>query len=100
MICAKCITKVIISVMELCIPHTFSNIKAKSPGITLLVLVLSKIEKRLINGTVVIHLLKLMSFTFMSVSMPNLLSNLLKIHSTAGNVKIFLIMTLLVISGI
>ena len=76
---AERITEVIISGMELYIFHTFSLlIKLKSLGLTLLVLVLSKIERRLTNGTVAIHLLKLMSCIFLPVIMPNIFSNLLK----------------------
>ena len=69
--CAECITEVIISGMKLYIPHTFSNTKAKSLGLTLLVLVLS-IERWLTSGTVAIHLLKLMPYIFLPVIMPNL----------------------------
>ena len=40
---------------------------------------LSKIEKQLKNGTVAIHLLKLIPFIFLPGIMPNLFSNLLKL---------------------
>ena len=56
-----CIIEVVISGMELYIPHTFSNAKAKKPWFNS-VLVLSMIERRLTNDTIVIHLLKLMSY--------------------------------------
>ena len=75
---AERITEVIISGMELYIPHTFSNKAKKNRGLILLVLVLSKIERRLTADTIVIHLLKLMPYIFLPIIMPNLLSNLLK----------------------
>ena len=83
--------------------HTFLTLslilKLKSPGLNLFVLVLSMIERRLTNGTVAIHLLKLMSFIFLPVIMLTLFSNLLNTLSSIENVKIFPILTLLVISS-
>ena len=68
LLCAAAIIEVIIFGMGLYIPHTFSNTKAKKiPGLTWLVLVLSK--RQLTNGTIAIHLLKLKPFIFLSVIM-------------------------------
>ena len=54
-LCAERITEMIVSGMDIYIPNTFSNTKAmKNPGLTLLVLMLSKIERWLTNSTVVI----------------------------------------------
>ena len=75
-------------------------LKLKTLGLTLLVLVLSMMESRLTNGSVAIHLLKLMPYIFLPVIMTNLLSNLLKTLSLIENIKIFPTLTLLVISGI
>ena len=80
--------------------HFFLILKRKRPGLTLLVLMLSKIERRLTNSTIAIHLLKLMPFTFLPVSMSNAFSSLLNTHSSIENFKIFPILTLLEISGI
>ena len=85
--------------MELYIPHTLI-LKLKNPGLTLLVLVLSKIERWFTKGTVAIHMLKFMPYIFMLVIMPNLFSNFLKVLSSIENVIMFPILPLLVISGI
>ena len=70
------------------------------PDLTLLVLVLSMIESKLTNGTVAIHLLQLMPYIFLPIIMPNLFSNSLETLSSIENVKVFPILTLLVISGV
>ena len=68
---------------------TLSQIlKLKSPGLTLLFLVLSKIERRLTNGTVAIHLLKFMLYIFLPIIMPNVFSSLLKPLSSIENVNL------------
>ena len=75
-------------------------LKLKSPSLTLLVLVLSKIERLFTNGTVVIHLVKLMPYVILPVILPNLFSKLLEILSYIEHVKLFPIITFLVIFGI
>ena len=65
-LCAEHITKVITSGMELYIPHTFSNIKAKKPWFNS---ACSRAvnDREAANGTIAIHLLKLMPFIYISV---------------------------------
>ena len=67
---------------------------------TLLVLMISMIERRITNGTVEIHLPKLMPYIFFPVTMPNLFSILLKTFSSIEHVKVFPTLIPLVISGI
>ena len=99
-LCAEHITEVIIPGMELYIPHTFSNTKAKKPWLNSACSHAVNDREALTNGTIVIDLLKLMPYIFQPVIMPNLFSNLLKTLSSIKNDKIFPILTLLMISGI
>ena len=56
--------EVIVSGMELYIPHTFSNTKAKKPGFNSACSRAVKEERWLTNGTVTIYLLKIMQYIY------------------------------------
>ena len=83
--------------------HTFHVLSLllmlKSPGSITLVLLLSKIERWPIKGTVAFQLLKIMPFTSQPGITPNLLSDLQKTPSSIENAETLLTQTRLKISG-
>ena len=94
------ITEIIVSGMEAYIPHTFSSPKAHKPWFNLAC-------SRAIYNREVTHKRYLslpspdtQAFIFMSGITPNLFSYLPNTHSSIENVKVFLILSLLVTSGV
>ncbi len=71
-VCAQRITDVIVSAMEVFIPHTFLLLMVKNLGLIMLGLVLSKIERLLTKGTRTFQHLTIMHYIFLPEIVPNL----------------------------
>ncbi|KAG0723158.1 hypothetical protein GWK47_043171 [Chionoecetes opilio] len=69
------ITEVIVSSIEAYIPHTLFNPKARKPWFNSACIIMSKIERRLIDGTVTIDLLKFTPFIFLPVDYSVMINN-------------------------
>ncbi|MPC19979.1 hypothetical protein E2C01_012907 [Portunus trituberculatus] len=74
-LCAERITEVIVSGMEVYIPHSFSQPQPSKPSKTQPVLVLYMIERLPTKGTSAYHHLNLVHFIFLHRIMPSLFFN-------------------------